>query len=130
MLDNKYYANRLLRACYNVGIINEATGRPDTTKIDRNIVNKLALISVSKQRKLVNMLFYWEEELVRWRLLSEEENDILERLNSEQDLSDNERIHLQEMLKITRARKRVLPSLRDQDGSAQPSAGILPAYRA
>ena len=77
-----------------MGIIDPATGQPDTTKIDRNMVNKLALISISKQRKLINFLFYWEEELVRWRLLSEEENEIAERLDSEPFLSDNERIHL------------------------------------
>ena len=119
-----------MRACHNAGIINPTTDQPDTTKIDRNIVNKLAVISISKQRKLVNLLFYWEEELVRWRLLTEEEDELKEKLNSELGLSINERTHIQESLKIIAATKRVLPSRRDQSGSVHSNGADLPRYEA
>lgn len=74
------------------------------------------------------MLFYWEEELVRWRLLTDEEREIEANLRDLQGLSENERIHLQEELKILQARKRVLPSLRDQSGSSQATTAVLPRY--
>lgn len=76
------------------------------------------------------MLFCWEEELVRWRLLSDEEREIEANLRDLPGLSENERIHLHEELKILRARKRVLPSLRDQSGSSQAAAAVLPRYSA
>lgn len=76
------------------------------------------------------MLFYWEEELVRWRLLTDEEREVEATLSDNPGLSENERIHLQEELKILQARKRVLPSLRDQSGREQTSGAVLPRYQA
>jgi len=128
--DNKYHANQLMRACYKSNLIDEETGHPDTNKIDRNIVNKLACISISKQRRLVNLLFYWEEELTRWRLLSEEEDEIALTLESDTELTENDRIHLREALKITQARKRVLPSLREASGNVQFQSAEPPRYEA
>jgi len=48
----------------------------DTTKIDKRFTNKLYFISIRGQRRLVGMLFFWEEECMRWRLLDEEMGEV------------------------------------------------------
>jgi hypothetical protein len=60
------------------------------------------------------MLFWWEEELTRWRLLDEEIVEVQ---------GDGERVA------VLQAKKRVLPSMRGADGRVKGS-GELPVYRA
>ncbi|GAB7343353.1 hypothetical protein MBLNU457_1397t1 [Dothideomycetes sp. NU457] len=48
----------------------------DTSKIDKRFTNKLYFISIRGQRRLVGMLFFWEEECMRWRLLDEEMREV------------------------------------------------------
>lgn len=40
-----------------------------TSRITRHLPNQVPWISVHGQRKLVGLLFFWEEELVRWTLI-------------------------------------------------------------
>lgn len=112
---NKSYAVKILKACYKSGIIDSGSGQPQTHKIDRSMVKTMPVISAEKQRELVMLLFFWEEESTRWRLLNSETDEIRQKL-AEEGLSDSYRIELGETLKILEARKRVLPSLRDQSG--------------
>ena len=88
-------------------------------------MNKVAIISVPKQRELVNMLFFWEEETVRWRLLRKEEARLEKTLTGLPDDSD-ERIAIEEGLKVVHAKKRVPPSLRDDSGHGMEAD--LPGY--
>ena len=90
------------------------------------MVSKIAIVSVPMQRELVKMLFYWEEELVRWRLLCEEEGRLrtaLVQLSGD----SNEYVNVQEAMRVVQAKKRVRPSLRDENGH---SAAVedLPKY--
>ena len=71
------------------------------------------------------MLFYWEEEIVRWRLLCEEESRLQDRL-AVIGSDSNERIGLKESLRVAQAKKRVPPSLRDESGHS--TGGELPEY--
>jgi len=48
----------------------------DTTKIDKRFTNKLYTTSIGSQRRVVGMLFFWEEECMRWRLLDEELSEV------------------------------------------------------
>lgn len=56
-----------------------------TEKIGRDFANQLAVISVHAQRKLVGVLFFWEEECKRWALLGEEEAEIVKAMNLESE---------------------------------------------
>ncbi|WPG99917.1 Hypothetical protein R9X50_00273800 [Acrodontium crateriforme] len=125
IVETKQYANSVLRGCIRCGVINAETGQPDTTKINRDMVNKIAIISVPKQRELVNMLFFWEEEMMRWRLLSREEDDLTSQL-SNSTLSANALVHAKENLQIVQAKKRVPPSRRDDSGRSFEE--LLPGY--
>ena len=124
-VDTKYIAKRVTSSCHGAGIINAATGQPVTSNIDRSMVSKMATIAVPKQRELIKMLFYWEEELVRWRLLCEEESRLQTRLDALGSDSD-ERVGLKESIRVAQAKKRVPPSLRDKTGHS--AVGKLPKY--
>lgn len=63
------------------------------------------------------MLFWWEEELTRWRLLDEEAAEIAA---SGEDL--------QKRLAVVQAKKRVLPSMRREDGTVMGEGEAPPAY--
>ncbi|KAF1356220.1 hypothetical protein BDV97DRAFT_286522 [Delphinella strobiligena] len=51
--------------------------------ITKDFANQVPLNDVHAQRKLVSLLFFWEEECGRWRKLEKEGRDILETLDSE-----------------------------------------------
>ena len=73
------------------------------------------------------MLFFWEEELMRWTVLTQEEHELVARLDQEQNVDDDERKFLERALDITQAKKRALPSLRNES-SIQNGNEALPAY--
>lgn len=67
---------------------------------------------------------------MRWRLLTEEENELLQRLDAASGTDVNERGHLEEALKVIRARKQIRPSMRDESGAGYDHDAALPAYAA
>jgi len=72
------------------------------------------------------MLFFWEEECTRWRLLDMEERELVDRLGVG-GVEGDERIAVEESLRVVRAKKGVPPSLRDESGRAVEGEE-LPAY--
>ena len=79
----------------------------DTTAISKNFAHQLACISVHAQRKLVGLLFFWEEECTRWRLLDLEEENIRKAMQHDH----NE--HLELAMREVEINKRLLPSERE-----------------
>lgn len=126
--ETRQYANSIFRPLTKLGVIDASTGRPDTTKIDQSFVSKIAIISVPKQRELVDMLFWWEEELTRWRLLDEEQAEIEGALTSHDGGSQNDEAELQERLRVIEAKRRILPSLRRSDGTLKTTEERPPEY--
>lgn len=92
-----------------------------TTLIDKTFPHALASLSVHRQRRLVCMLFFWEEELVRWRLLDEEEKEIRAVMEEARDLGTAEELKV--ALGRVWARREMLPGMRGLEGS-----GGLPGY--
>ncbi|KAH0551249.1 hypothetical protein GP486_007453, partial [Trichoglossum hirsutum] len=88
------------------------TGAIDTTKITRRFAHQVAIISLPKLRDLVDLLFFWEEEVVRLRFLKDEEAEIREAMLA---LGEDD-VDLKAALMVVQAKIRMLPSLRD--GSA------------
>ena len=115
-------ARKLLQACHKLKIIESETGRPNTENINRDMCKAMPMLSFWKQRELVMLLFFWEEEITRWRLLSLEESEITEQL-FEQDLSEGYRDELRHSLMVVQAKKRLLPSLRDRSGRGLAQSG-------
>lgn len=49
----------------------------DTRRIEgKKFAHQIAILSVARQRQLINLLFWWEEECVRLRKLISEESDL------------------------------------------------------
>ena len=126
--ETHHYARSVFHTCTKVGVIDAATGQPDTTKIDKSLVSKIAIIPVPKQRELVNMLFWWEEELTRWRLLDEEEAEIVRSIGARDNGAQDGEAELQERLQVIEAKRRVVPSLRRADGSLKVVEVQPPQY--
>jgi hypothetical protein len=113
----------------------------NTAGIGRGFTSQLAVISVHAQRKLVGLLFFWEEECTRWKLLDEEEREILSVLRSTEvggvdavegvETGEND-LDLRVALAQVEMRKRMLPSRR-REGTANVGNGVgmgeeLPSY--
>lgn len=97
----------------------------NTAGITKNFANQLAIISIHAQRKLVGMLFFWEEECTRWNLLDSEEKEIRELIDSRGEVAD-----LMIALEAVGIKRKLLPSKRS---GATPNAGSgtveeLPSY--
>ena len=97
----------------------------DTAKVTKNFANQFATISVHTQRKLIGMLFFWEEECTRWKLLDAEEAEILKALETNEGNKD-----LATALEAVEMKKKLLPSQRGE-ATANVSQGKghdLPSY--
>ncbi|ETN45368.1 uncharacterized protein HMPREF1541_09199 [Cyphellophora europaea CBS 101466] len=75
--DNEASSRKVFRALRKHGVLRaEDDATVDTTHIGRGFVNQVACISVARQRELVNMLFWWEEECQRLTKLEAEEAEL------------------------------------------------------
>jgi hypothetical protein len=129
--DNKPYSEKVYNNFLKTGVINEPT--PDNSKppvntaaIGKNFANQHAVISVHAQRKLVGLLFFWEEECTRWKLLDQEEAEILKAIED----GNMENKDLEMALQAVEMKKKLLPSQRAEH-TANVTAGVghdLPAY--
>jgi hypothetical protein len=98
----------------------------NTAGISRNFVKQLAFISAQMQRRLVSLLFFWEEECTRWKLLLQEESEILNVMGHQHVDNDD----LDFALRAVEMKKVLLPSLR-AEATANISQGVgheLPGY--
>lgn len=106
------------------GATEEAQMTVNTAGVTKNFASQLAVISIHAQRKLVGMLFFWEEECTRWKLLDAEEKEILSALES------GENRDLSMAFEGVKMKKKLLPSQRGE-GTANVGRGKaheLPAY--
>lgn len=98
----------------------------NTAGIGKGFAHQMAVISVHAQRKLVGMLFFWEEECVRWKLLDAEEKEILSALGT-----NKENVDMACALEAVEMKKKLLPSQR-AEGTANIGSGKgyeLPQYQ-
>ncbi len=105
---------------------NLVTETVNTAAIGKGFASQLAVISVHAQRKLVGMLFFWEEECMRWKLLDQEEREILHAVQAEGKPNEN----LSIALEAVEMKKKLLPSQRaESTANIGPGAGhSLPSY--
>lgn len=97
----------------------------NTFGVTKNFANQIFMISVHAQRKLVGLLFFWEEECTRWQLLDAEGREIQSALDT-----DGQNEDLEIALAAVEMKKKLLPSQRGE-GTANVSSGRgheLPTY--
>jgi hypothetical protein len=97
----------------------------NTAGINKGFVSQMAMISVHAQRKLVGLLFFWEEECTRWKLLDQEEKEILDALKQNEGNMD-----LECALEAVRMKMKLLPSKRGEATAniVQGAGHELPCY--
>jgi hypothetical protein len=132
VVDNDSLGKKLFEACVKHGYIiprpaggvsasaaaKDSQITVNTARMDKHLPNRLAMVSVHAQRKLVSLLFFWEEECMRWQALDHEERVILERLQ----VADAEQAtELRTLLEGVRRRRNSLPSQR-----AEGAGGVIP----
>jgi hypothetical protein len=116
--------NKLLK----LGILKSEAPWVDTQKIDRNLPNKLSELPVYAQKTLVNLLFDWEEEIRRWKMLEEEETEI-RLLMGEVKAVQGKVGHLEKRVLEIGGLKKLKPSLRAATSTGEvPHAKDLPRY--
>jgi hypothetical protein len=95
----------------------------NTAKIGKGFASQMAVISVHAQRKLVGMLFFWEEECVRWKLLDAEKKEILSAIGT-----NKESVDLACALEAVEIKKKLLPSQRAAN-TGRGRGHELPSYQ-
>ncbi|KAK8219852.1 hypothetical protein M8818_000826 [Zalaria obscura] len=132
IVDNESTSVKIHKALTKNGILglpSEPNATPvTTTAITRSFAHQLAFVSAHVQRRLVALLFFWEEECARFRMLDEEEAALL---HATSDMPTEPLPHeLQVQLEAIRQRRRLLPSQRAEDtpNVARGVREVLPAY--
>jgi hypothetical protein len=129
--DNKTFSQRVHKNLLKAGIIsapspNNSQPPVTTAAIGKNFANQLSHISIHAQRKVVGMLFFWEEECTRWMLLDQEEAEILKAIGE----GNEENRDLDLALQAVEMKKKLLPSQRAEH-TANVGEGVghnLPSY--
>ena len=117
IIDSKSLAADVFRALCKIGVIHPLSGELDTTRIERNFSHGVSMISLARQRKVIGMLFHWEEELTRLRLLDQEEAEIRKAM----DVIGEDDEDCQMGLRVVQRKRVMLPSHRlRQDQDAVP----------
>ncbi|KAF2083783.1 hypothetical protein K490DRAFT_50804 [Saccharata proteae CBS 121410] len=95
------------------GVLFPTSSAVITGNITSNFRSQQQHLPSYARRKLVNMLFFWEEELVRWKLLEGEEGEVTVVLSEERSSGGECVGHLEKRLKEIKGLMRLKPSLRD-----------------
>ncbi|KAK5947856.1 hypothetical protein OHC33_011121 [Knufia fluminis] len=80
--DNESVSRKVFRKLTDAGIL-DGSACVDTRNLDgKKFAHQVAVLSVSRQRDLVNLLFWWEEECQRLRKLISEEKELSESIDN------------------------------------------------
>jgi hypothetical protein len=122
--NNTGRAERVIKRLLDTGILTEEDPTVHTELIDRNFANRFYFVPIRQQKRLINTLFYWEEELMRWRLLDEEAADIKVVLDADTAEGRGSTADLELRLMQIETLKKLKPSARPRPGIQDE----LPSY--
>lgn len=122
---DKSTSEKIHKALLKNGCLSKETGLLDTTRITKKFSNQVAAISIHAQRKLVGLLFFWEDEVTRWNLMEAEEAHIERERAAGQGEDVAARENLDGALRVLLANRALVPSKRQPNGAPIES---LPTY--
>jgi hypothetical protein len=134
--DRERQSQRIQSALLKNGVLTTPDGFVDTHKIGPKFTHQLAFISQAAQRNLINVLFWWEEEMQRWKKLNEEENELTTMISEAEEAQVKEPAEGEtlDQLKFARERvrmkKRQRPSQRDSAIETDTDATVATAFNA
>ena len=112
------------KALIKNGVLEQASSAVHTDKITKNFANQVPGITSHAQKKLINFLFYWEEEGQRWKKLRGELEELKVVIAEEKESGGNIGAYEKRLAEVE-GEMQLRPSLRSQQ--AQENAQ-LPDY--
>jgi hypothetical protein len=110
-----------------IGVLKGKARIVDTHAITRYFSHQLYMIPIYTQKRLVCLLFAWEEELMRWRMLEEEKRDLIVIISEERRHDGENNVgHLEKRLMEIEGLWKLKPSLRRK--RENPAQEVLPGY--
>jgi len=109
-----------------IGILEDQAPWVDTMKITANFTHEMAILPSVYQKRLICLLFDWQEEVQRWRVLEEEEEEIKVVMHETKAVGGDVG-HLEKRLLEIDGLKRLKPSARAVPGNQSPEEHP-PAY--
>jgi hypothetical protein len=116
----------VIKKLVDMGVLKNNETEVETRAITKDFANQLSKVPVHSQKRLIVLLFAWEEELMRWRLLEEEEHEIKTVMGEERSTGGENVGHLEKRLLEIDGLKKLKPSLRARRASNVHET--LPAY--
>jgi hypothetical protein len=131
--DREKQSQRIHSALLKNGVLTTPEGLVDTTKIGPKFTHQLAFISRMAQKNLIYLLFWWEEETLRWNKLCEEEKELTRMISdAEAETRGQTDAETLDQLKFARERvrmkKRQRPSQRNPDIESDTDATVAKAF--
>lgn len=112
------------KALLKDGVLEQGTPAVHTEKINKNFANQVPGITSQAQKKLINFLFFWEEEGQRWRKLSGELEELKVVIAEEKESGGDVGTYEKRLAEVE-GQMQLRPSLRTQQ--AQENS-LLPEY--
>ncbi|KAJ4314349.1 hypothetical protein N0V94_006509 [Neodidymelliopsis sp. IMI 364377] len=112
------------KALIKNGVLEDNSPTVHTQAITRNFAHQLSNITSHAQKKLINFLFFWEEEGQRWRVLIEELEELRIVTAAERESGGNVGTYEKRLAELEGA-MRLRPSLRSREAQGREA---LPDY--
>lgn len=117
--ENPSQSPRVLSSLKKHSILLPTSPYIQTSLITKQFPHQLPFLSIHRQRALIGLLFFWEEELVRWRLLEDEEAEIVKLISEVEEEDEG----LQVALGVVRKKMKVPPAGRGEERGELPGYG-------
>ena len=112
------------KALLKNGVLEQRSPTVHTENITKNFANQVPGITSHAQKKLINFLFFWEEEGQRWKKLIGELEELKVVIAEERDSGGNVGTYEKRLAEVE-GEMRLRPSLRSQQAQADVQ---LPGY--
>lgn len=112
------------KALLKNGVLEKDSSAVNTSAITKNFAHQLSTITSHAQKKLINLLFFWEEEGHRWRVLIGELEELRVVIDAEKESGGNVGTYEKRLAEVE-GMMRLRPSLRSKQAKENE---VLPDY--
>jgi hypothetical protein len=124
--SSKTVAAQVHRALVKNGILEQNSPVVNTNKVTKNFAHELACISSHAQKRLVNLLFFWEEEVMRFKVLKGEWEELKVVVQAEGEADAEAKVGTYEKrMREINGLLRLKPSMRSEQARQDE---VLPEY--
>ncbi|KAE9372999.1 hypothetical protein N431DRAFT_438400 [Stipitochalara longipes BDJ] len=134
VVDSERVSKRTCKALQKYGVLRE-DGRLDTTQIGPKFIHQMSFLDIYRQKELVNLLFWWQEECQRYAKLVDEDKELSDLIkeaeqHAAEDTDDVTRKEALDQVKFAREWVRMKVRQRPSQRRAHTEANSLDAMEA